>query len=196
MKILSSFTHSRVFPNLYECVCSALFPHSSEYLPLCSAEQTHSYRFGNTREWVNDDRIVIFGWTVPLRKTFAFIRAVNKYTPVKPVLGFIFYFYAFSRRFYPKRQAIHFYEYSYLYFWRIKGHLRLLSSFICTVPRCYLRDTAELRCDVYAVPVFCSWFWGSTSSTQSAGNQPVRPFTVPSQNPPSPTLNTESVRQL
>ncbi len=34
-------------------------PHSSEYLPLCSAEQTHSYRSGNT--WVNDDRIFIFG---------------------------------------------------------------------------------------------------------------------------------------
>lgn len=29
-----------------------------------------------------------------------------------------------------------------------------------------------------------------TSSTQSAGNQPVRPFTVPSQNPPSPMLST------
>ncbi len=27
---------------------------SSEYLPLCSAEQTHSYRFGNTWGWVND----------------------------------------------------------------------------------------------------------------------------------------------
>ncbi len=24
------------------------FPHSSEYLPLCSAEQRHSYRFGTT----------------------------------------------------------------------------------------------------------------------------------------------------
>ncbi len=30
------------------------FPHSSEYLPLCS-EQTHSYRFGTTWGWVNDD---------------------------------------------------------------------------------------------------------------------------------------------
>lgn len=29
-----------------------------------------------------------------------------------------------------------------------------------------------------------------TSSTQSAGNQPVRPFTVPSQNPPSPMERT------
>ncbi len=42
------------------------FLHSSEYLPLCSAEQTHSYRFGTTWGWVNDDRIFIFGWTIPL----------------------------------------------------------------------------------------------------------------------------------
>ncbi len=33
---------------------------SSEYLPLCSAEQTHSYRFGTTWGWVNDDTIFIF----------------------------------------------------------------------------------------------------------------------------------------
>ncbi len=36
------------------------FPHSSEYLPLCSAEQRHSFRFGTTWGWVNDDRIFIF----------------------------------------------------------------------------------------------------------------------------------------
>ncbi len=42
------------------------FPHSSEYLSLCSAEQRHSYRFGTTWGWVNDDRIFIFGWTIPL----------------------------------------------------------------------------------------------------------------------------------
>ncbi len=35
------------------------FPHSSEYLPLCSAEQRHSYRFGTTC-------IFIFGWTITL----------------------------------------------------------------------------------------------------------------------------------
>lgn len=34
-----------------------------------------------------------------------------------------------------------------------------------------------------------------TSSTQSAGNQPVRPFTVPSQNPPSPMLSTRKRSQ-
>ncbi len=42
------------------------FPHS-EYLPLCLAEQRHSYRFETTWGWVNDDRIFIFGWTIPLR---------------------------------------------------------------------------------------------------------------------------------
>ncbi len=86
MKILSSFTHPQVDPNLYECVCSEhkgryseecgkqsrfgapltsivfFFPtmevngapkqpgykFSSKYLPLCSAEQRNSYRFGTT----------------------------------------------------------------------------------------------------------------------------------------------------
>ncbi len=105
MKILSSFTHPQVVPNLNECVCSAEhkgryseecgkqsssgapltsrvfffstmevngapkqpgYKLSSEYLPLCSAEQRHSYRFGTTWGWVNDDRIFIFGWTIPL----------------------------------------------------------------------------------------------------------------------------------
>ncbi len=101
MKILSSFTHPQVVPNLYECLCSAElkgryseecgkqsssdfhsiffstmevngapkqpgYKLSSEYLHLCSAEQRHSYRFGTTWGWVNDDRIFIFGWTVPL----------------------------------------------------------------------------------------------------------------------------------
>ncbi len=39
---------------------------SSKYLPLCSAEQRNSYRFGTTSGRVNDDRIFIFGWTIPL----------------------------------------------------------------------------------------------------------------------------------
>ncbi len=37
---------------------------SSEYLPLCSAEQRNSDRFGTTWGWVNHDRIFIFGWTI------------------------------------------------------------------------------------------------------------------------------------
>ncbi len=40
---------------------------SSKYLPLCSAKQRHSYRFGTTWGWVNDDRIFSFGWTIPLK---------------------------------------------------------------------------------------------------------------------------------
>ncbi len=55
------------------------FPHSSEYLPLCSAEQTHSYRFGTTWGWGNDDRIFIFGWTIPLSRWGIFV-AIAKNT--------------------------------------------------------------------------------------------------------------------
>ncbi len=42
------------------------YKRSSKYLPLCSAEQRNWYRFGSTWGWVNDDRIFIFGWTIPL----------------------------------------------------------------------------------------------------------------------------------
>ncbi len=45
---------------------------SSKYLPLCSAEQRHSFRFGTTWGWVNDDSIFIFGWTIPLSRTGIF----------------------------------------------------------------------------------------------------------------------------
>ncbi len=50
----------------------------SEYLPLCSAEQRNSYRFGTTRGWVNDEIIVIFGWTIPLRQKHS---PINKAEP-------------------------------------------------------------------------------------------------------------------
>ncbi len=52
---------------------------SSKYLPLCSAEQRHSYRFGTTWGWVNDDRIFIFGWTIPLSRWGIFV-AIAKIT--------------------------------------------------------------------------------------------------------------------
>ncbi len=42
------------------------YKRSSKYLPLCSAEQRNSYRFGTTWGWVNYDIIFIFGWTIPL----------------------------------------------------------------------------------------------------------------------------------
>ncbi len=37
----------------------------SKYI-LCSAEERNSYRFGTTRGWINDDRIYIFVYTIPL----------------------------------------------------------------------------------------------------------------------------------
>ncbi len=40
------------------------YKRSSKYL--CLTEQRNSYRVGTTWEWVNDDRIFIFGWTFPL----------------------------------------------------------------------------------------------------------------------------------
>jgi len=40
---------------------------SSKYIPLCSAEVRNSYRFATTWGWVNDDRIFIFGWSIPLK---------------------------------------------------------------------------------------------------------------------------------
>jgi len=33
---------------------------------LCSTEEGKSYRFGTTWKLVNNDRIFIFGWTIPL----------------------------------------------------------------------------------------------------------------------------------
>ncbi len=83
MKILSSFTHPQVVPNLYECLCSA--EHKGRYSEECGKQQfwgtsiffpttvwksmvqRHSYRFGTTWGWVNDDRMNFFGWAIPLR---------------------------------------------------------------------------------------------------------------------------------
>ncbi len=43
------------------------FPHSSEYLSLCSAEQRNSYRSGNTRGGVNDDDDFLFWVNYPFK---------------------------------------------------------------------------------------------------------------------------------
>ncbi len=40
-------------------------PHSSEYLPLCSAEQRHLYSLELLEGWVSNDRIFIFGVNDP-----------------------------------------------------------------------------------------------------------------------------------
>ncbi len=61
------------------------FSHTMEFqLPiffyisfLCSTEERNSCRFGTTWGWVNDDRIFIFGWTVPL-KPLVYVFKTNK----------------------------------------------------------------------------------------------------------------------
>ncbi len=104
MKILSSFTHPQVVPNLYECLCSA--EHKGRYSEECGKQsssgalltsivfffptmevngapkqpvtnflqnifcvrQNKEMHTGlELLEWVNDDRIFIFGWTIPLK---------------------------------------------------------------------------------------------------------------------------------
>ncbi len=37
-----------------------------KYLLLCTTEEITSYRFGTTWGWVNNNRIFIIGWTIPL----------------------------------------------------------------------------------------------------------------------------------
>jgi len=59
--------------------------HPKCYLPLCSTEERNSYRFGTTWGWVNDDRIFIFGWTIPLRRQH-WPKTVNKYLFVYSLL--------------------------------------------------------------------------------------------------------------
>jgi len=36
-------------------------------ISLCSAEEKNSYRVATTWGWVSDDRIFIFGWSIPLK---------------------------------------------------------------------------------------------------------------------------------
>ncbi len=38
-----------------------------KYLNLCSEDERRSYGIGTTSGWVINDRIFIFGWTIPLR---------------------------------------------------------------------------------------------------------------------------------
>ncbi len=38
-----------------------------KYLNLCFEDEQRSHRFGMTQGWVINDRIFIFGWTIPLR---------------------------------------------------------------------------------------------------------------------------------
>ncbi len=88
---------------------------SSKYLPLCSAEQTHSYRFGTTWGWVNDDRIFIFGWTIPLRLTLN-IKLQNLTS-----IFVLFYFFMFYYLYY-------FYLFIYFLYFNLFSHFNLFLS--------------------------------------------------------------------
>jgi len=48
---------TNIFQNVFFCVLSYLL----------SVEVRNSYKIGTTRQWVDDDRIWIFGWKFPLR---------------------------------------------------------------------------------------------------------------------------------
>ncbi len=54
---------------------------------LCSAEQRHSYRFGNTWGWVNDDRIFIFGWTIPLNREIKVKVGASRAGPINDIIS-------------------------------------------------------------------------------------------------------------
>jgi len=91
MEILSSFTPPQVVPNgcgkkiylvtkqfndpidFHSIIFFILwmhqlfgYPYPSKYFLFCSGEEINSYRFGTTWVWENDDRLLIFGWTIPL----------------------------------------------------------------------------------------------------------------------------------
>ncbi len=46
--------------------CVAVYEFHQKYLNLCSEDEWRSYGFGTTWGWVINDRIFIFGWTIPL----------------------------------------------------------------------------------------------------------------------------------
>ncbi len=43
------------------------YQHSSQYLFLCYIEDRKSNRFGTTWGWINDDRVFMSGWIIPVR---------------------------------------------------------------------------------------------------------------------------------
>ncbi len=67
------------------------YKRSSKYLPLCSAEQKNSYRFGTNWGWVNYDRIFNFGWTIPLSLLAHMMN--NLCILIKPLVKNVFSFF-------------------------------------------------------------------------------------------------------
>ncbi len=65
--------------NVYQQLFS--YQHSSKYLLLCSTEERKLYKFGTTWGWVNDNRSVILGCTIPLiwKPKLKFVMPHNRY---------------------------------------------------------------------------------------------------------------------
>lgn len=60
---------------------------------MCSMEENQSYGSGTTWGWVSDDRMLIFGWTIPLMMEFA----VCTYTSFPAALClWLFYYSGYS----------------------------------------------------------------------------------------------------
>ncbi len=125
MRIQSSFTHPHVVPNLYEFIKDILknvcnqtilvpidfncifwqhnesqwepklfgYKHSSKYLLLCSTEEKQIW---NSMR-VNDDRMFIFGWTIPLiNMKMSQIKRVLNRGFIPSMQGMIFFFFPFN----------------------------------------------------------------------------------------------------
>ncbi len=73
-----------------------------KYLNLCSEDERRSYRFRTTWGWVINDRIFIFGWTIPLRlitlKHLSWNLIIHLFinSPNHLVLGMLFCLLGFS----------------------------------------------------------------------------------------------------
>ncbi len=60
-----------------------------KYLNLCSEDEQRSYGFGMTWGWVINDRIFIFGWTIPVSHLFYFFIPWWKQAAKKVVNNYI-----------------------------------------------------------------------------------------------------------
>ncbi len=52
-----------------------------KYLNLCSEDEQRSYRFGTAWRWVINNRIFIFGWTIPLKENATVFPYSNMFFP-------------------------------------------------------------------------------------------------------------------
>jgi len=63
---LTSIVGKKILWKSMESINCFGYPYSSKY-SLCSTEERNSSRFGTTWDWVHNNKMFIFGWTIPLR---------------------------------------------------------------------------------------------------------------------------------